>query len=82
MQHASGVLPGDVVRDPASTGEIIYLSLADDIPVDELEGIVQHVYATVEAACDGDHPALSVCVAWGPRLFNRLAAKPAGLDVN
>lgn len=81
MTYAEGVLPGDVIRDPASSGELWYLTLADNIPLDDLEGIVRTIYETTTQACTGEHPVLAVAVGWGPRLFNRLPAKPTDLAV-
>jgi Dyp-type peroxidase family len=81
MVQADGILPNEVIRDAASSGEIIYLTLADGIEIGALEGIVKNVYAALDIACAGEQPPLSACVAWGRRLFDRLPSKPADLTV-
>ena len=81
MVQADGILPNEVIRDAASSGEIIYLTLADGIETGALEGIVRNVYGALDVACAGEHPPLSACVAWGTRLFDRLPSKPADLAI-
>lgn len=78
--HAPGVLRDDVIRDPRSTGELIILTLADQVDAPAAETFVRGIFGAIDdVSGTGEDKGATACVGFGSRLFDRLATRPAGL---
>lgn len=79
---ALGVLPDEVIRDPRSDAELMYVTLADDLTPEQIEAFLRGLTAAIGQlnAGDGAERAATSCVGFGRRFLTRAAQIPAGLS--
>lgn len=80
-ERAEGVLPDEVIRDPKSDAELIFVTLRPELERPSLEGFLRGLSAAVASLTDGEgaDQAASACVGLGKRFLDRAEAVPVGL---
>lgn len=80
-EQAEGVLPDEVIRDPRSTGELLYLTLKPDLVPAEVETLLRGLTDSVAQLTSGEgaERSASVCVGFGKKFFDRTGVLPSGL---
>lgn len=80
-ERPEGVLPDEVIRDPKSDAELLFVTLRPDLERPALESFLRGLSEAVVSLTDGDGPgqAASACVGLGKRFFDRAEVVPVGL---
>lgn len=81
-ERPDGVLPDEVIRDPRSDAELLFVTLRPDLEPAVLEGFMRGLSDAVASLTGGEgtERAATACVGLGKRFFDRVQAVPAGLS--
>lgn len=80
-ERPEGVLPDEVIRDPRSDAELLFVTLRPDLERPALEEFLRGLSQAVAGLTNGEGAdrAASACVGLGKRFLGRTEAVPVGL---
>lgn len=80
-ERPEGVLPDEVIRDPKSDAELLFVTLRPDLERPALEGFLRGLSQALAGLTGGEgaDQAASACVGLGKRFLDRAEAVPVGL---